>query len=475
MMKNTHIRPRKYHPYVSGNIDSIPQLKALTNQERLALKAVSSVLPFRVNNYVLEDLIDWNNIPDDPMFQLAFPQEDMLGAKDFNRIYALIKKGANRETRDKAIYDIRMALNPHPAGQMDLNVPYLAGEPERGMQHKYREIVLFFPSQGQTCHTYCTYCFRWAQFVGIEELKFANNEASSLVRYLKKHPEVKDVLFTGGDPMTMRTKILRHYIEPLLKIRTLRSIRIGTKSLAWWPYRFVTDSDADDLLRLFKKVIEAGKNLALMAHYSHPRELSTPVAEEAIRRITSAGVPIRCQAPLIRHVNDSSDVWAQMWQRQVDLGLIPYYMFVERDTGPKQYFEVPLYQALDIFTEAYNKVSGLGRTVRGPSMSCMPGKVLIDGVATVAGKKVFVLKFIQGRDPEWSNRVFFADYDKTATWIDDLKPAFGKKFFFEDQLASIEAGTHPPLWKNQEGRSSLNFRKQARGRSSPSFKIINFQ
>ena len=78
-------------------------------------------------------------------------------------------------------------------------------------------------------------------------------------------------------------------------------------------------------------------------------------------------------------------------------------------------------------------------TVRGPSMSATPGKVLIDGVTEIEGRKVFVLKFLQGRDPEWAGRVFFADYDENATWLDDLRPAFGeRRFFYEDSLEVLK-------------------------------------
>ena len=435
-MKDRNEKPAKYRAYTNKNIDQIPQFKTLTSEQRAAITAVSKVLPFRVNNYIVEELIDWDNIPIDPMFQLTFPQEGMLAEDDFERIHGLIESEAPEGEIDQAVQNIRLGMNPHPAGQMDLNVPVVDGHPQAGVQHKYRETMLFFPSQGQTCHAYCTYCFRWAQFVGMDELKFANNESASLVRYLHKHPEVRDVLLTGGDPMIMRTSVLRRYIKPLLKVDTLRTIRIGTKALAWWPYRFTSDSDADDLLRLFEEVIAAGKHLAFMAHYSLPRELKTAVSEAAVRRIQATGATIRAQAPVIRNVNDNADLWAAMWQRQVELGIIPYYMFVERDTGPKQYFDVPLHRAFDIFTRAVRQVSGLGRTVRGPSMSCTPGKVLIDGVAEIEGQKVFVLKFIQGRDPHWTNRVFFAKYDEAASWIDDLKPAFGEEFFFEEQQAN---------------------------------------
>ena len=96
-----------------------------------------------------------------------------------------------------------MRLNPHPAGQLALNIPAVGEEPLPGVQHKYPETVLVFPKQGQTCHAYCTYCFRWAQFVDEPDLKMATDDMASVVGYLRAHPEVTSVLITGGDPMIM--------------------------------------------------------------------------------------------------------------------------------------------------------------------------------------------------------------------------------------------------------------------------------
>ena len=453
----TSSRVRKFKVFTRRNVDQITQLAAWRGCDLAAMKAVSAVLPFRVNNYVVDELIDWSNIPDDPIFQLTFPQPEMLNEGDFATVYQMVRDEVSEEVIQTVARKIQLKLNPHPAGQMELNVPMnRGGEPLPGMQHKYRETVLFFPAAGQTCHAYCTYCFRWAQFVGIDELKFAAHEAATLVDYLTRHREVASVLLTGGDPLIMKTAVLRQYIEPLLdpSLEQLASIRIGTKAPAYWPHRFVTDSDADDLLRLFERVAESGRHLAVMAHFSHPRELSTPIAQEAIRRIQNTGATIRCQAPLIRHVNDSADVWADMWREQVRLGAVPYYMFVERDTGPKDYFEVPLAAALDIFNGAYRQVSGLGRSVRGPSMSATPGKILIDGVTSIRGEKVFVLRFIQARNPEWVRRPFFAKYDPAATWIDDLEPALGEdKFFFDDGTYDLESPAELDLLPRAEAVS----------------------
>jgi KamA family protein len=300
--------------------------------------------------------------------------------------------------------------------------------------------VLFFPSQGQVCHTYCTFCFRWAQFVGNKELRFASNEAESLHRYLAQDKNITDLLITGGDPMVMKTRHLENYLEPLLQpeLEHLQTVRIGTKALTFWPQRFVTDDDAAGLLKLFSKLVKAGKHIAIMAHFNHWREMETPIVREAIRRIRATGAVIRTQAPLVQHINDDADVWVRMWRTQVRLGLIPYYMFVERDTGAKRYFEVPLVRAYEIYREAMQQVSGLGRTARGPSMSAGPGKVEIQSVMEFQGEKVFVLRFIQGRNPDWVQKTFFAKYDEEATWFDDLVPAFGEeKFFFTDEYEAM--------------------------------------
>jgi L-lysine 2,3-aminomutase len=431
------LEPRKFRVFTEKHLEDIPQIRELGERHRTSMKAIAAVLPFRVNNYVIEDLIDWTDIPNDPIYQLTFPQTGMLEPEHHGRMWGLVRSNAPAAEIRRAADEIRRTLNPHPAGQMEMNVPELNGKPLPGMQHKYRETVLFFPAAGQTCHTYCTYCFRWAQFVGTDELRFADHQAENLAEYLRLHREVRSVLITGGDPMVMKSKVLRRYIEPLLRpdLAHVESIRIGTKAPSYWPYRFVTDPDADDTLRLFEHVRSAGRHMALMAHYSHPRELETPIAQRALARIQDSGAVVRTQAPIIRHVNDSVGEWTRLWSLQTRLGAVPYYMFVARDTGPKSYFEVPLVRAHDIFSRAYRRMSGIVRTVRGPSMSDCAGKVLIDGVTRVRGKKVIVLKFLQARDPEWAGEIFFAEYDDQATWLDELKPAFDEdRFFFEDAL-----------------------------------------
>ena len=429
-----------YKSYALQNFKQIPQIRRLPAEIVRDIGVVGRVLPFKTNRYVVDELIDWSNIPEDPMFVLTFPQRGMLHPEHYKEMAEAINKSKASQSEIRATANrIRARLNPNPGGQMSLNVPELDGHKLSGMQHKYRETVLFFPSGGQTCHAYCTFCFRWPQFTGIDEWKFAMRETELLAEYLRRHVEVTDLLFTGGDPFTMSNQKVAAYVEPLLDagLPNLQTIRFGTKAFGYWPYRFL-DENSDELLRLFERIVGRGINLAIMAHFNHPVELTTGAVRRALQRVRATGAQIRTQSPILRHINAQPDLWAEMWRLQVNNNCIPYYMFVPRDTGAQHYFALSLVEAWDIFRKAYQQVSGVCRTVRGPSMSCASGKVQVLGlseVPSVPGGKVIVLRFLQGRNPDWVARPFFAEYDERALWLNELKPAFGaEKFFFEDEL-----------------------------------------
>jgi L-lysine 2,3-aminomutase len=452
-LAQTDLPNPRYRAYGLQNFRAIAQLDRFSADDLYAMEVVGNVLPFRTNSFVVDELIDWASAPDDPIFRLNFPQREMLTAPHFDRMADALH-GGDEATIQRTASAIRHELNPHPAGQIEHNIPTLNGRPLTGLQHKYRETVLYFPAQGQTCHAYCTFCFRWPQFVGSEQMRFAAPEPGDLVAYLGAHPEVTDVLITGGDAMIMRARNLAMHIDPLLgaELPSLRTIRIGTKSLSYWPHRYLTDRDADDVLRLFERITSRGLHLAIMAHFNHPAELEPAAVKAAIRRIRGTGAIIRTQSPILRNINDDAHFWAAMWRRQVRLGMVPYYMFVVRDTGAQHYFGVPLVRAWRIFRRAYRSVSGLCRTVRGPSMSADPGKIQVLGVAEIGGDRVLSLRFLQGRDPDWVHRPFFARYDAEASWLTDLRPAFGQdSFFFESPIAP-EA--RPAIPHRQSARSA---------------------
>jgi L-lysine 2,3-aminomutase len=173
-----------------------------------------------------------------------------------------------------------------------------------------------------------------------------------------------------------------------------------------------------------------------MAHINHHKEMATDAFREAVKQIRQTGAVIRSQSPVLNQVNSSPAIWEKMWKEQVQLGIIPYYMFVPRNTGSHRFFSIPLVKAYSIYRKALSRVSGLARTVRGPSMSARQGKIKIDGTPTINGEKYIAMSFIQARCADWVGKLFFSQYNEKACWINDLTPAFGEKDFFFDRDTS---------------------------------------
>ena len=429
-------KTNEYKSFTRKDLDRLGEFMNIPQDIINQVKIASLVIPFRTNEYVINELINWEQIPNDPIFILNFPLREMLHYNHYSKLQKAVEEGSSKNELKSILNQIHNQLNPHPAGQINYNTPVLNNKELKGIQHKYRETVLCFPSEGQMCHAFCTFCFRWAQFIGNKELKFSLNNPQDLVEYVQNNEESQEILFTGGDPMVMRSCKLTKYIRPLLEanIKHLKAIRIGTKSLTYWPYRFISDSDTDNVLELFKEINQAGKHLTIISHINHPVELSTHQFKDAVRNIQSTGAVIRTQSPILNHINAESEIWQELIRKQVDLGLVPYYMFVPRNTGPKEYFDVSLVEAFRIYNRTIRKLSGLCRTIRGPVMSTTPGKVQVIGITSINNQRVIGLKFIQARNPKWIGRIFFAEYDKEASWLTELQPAFTKKFFYEHEL-----------------------------------------
>src|SRR5690625_2068148 len=136
------ITAKKYRAFSVRSFRKIPQVEKLSEEEKLNIEVVGQVLPFKVNNYVVDELIDWDHYQEDPIFQLTFPQKGMLPPEDFKKMKEALEKEKNRTELREIANEIRHKLNPHPANQMQMNVPQLNGDVLPGVQHKYRETAL---------------------------------------------------------------------------------------------------------------------------------------------------------------------------------------------------------------------------------------------------------------------------------------------------------------------------------------------
>ena len=177
----------------------------------------------------------------------------MLKPFEIRLLKMLIDSGASREALAEKVSQIRSTKNPAPANQSSNRPTYLMMIARvrvlDGVQHKYKNIILMFHKNAQTCHACYTYCFRFNQFTGKDT--FVEKEELRMLRYVSKHKEVSDILVTGGDPATMKANVwadIMLLLQP--EFDHIRTIRVGTKALTYHPYRFLTDSDADDLLHI---------------------------------------------------------------------------------------------------------------------------------------------------------------------------------------------------------------------------------
>ncbi len=370
------------------NIDKLINIPAV---EREKLKKVAERYVFRANDYYL-GLIDWAD-PHDPIKQLIIPRVEELN--DWGKL------DASNE---------------------------LANTVARGVQHKYPDTVLLLCNE--VCGAYCRYCFRKRLFM--DDNDETSNDVSAGIKYISGHPEVANVLLTGGDPLLMSTRRLTEIITALRAIDHVKIIRIGSKMPAFDPWRILRDPALQELL---SKHSTPRKRIYLMAHFDHPREL-TDAAVEGIDCFIRCGVICVNQCPLVKGVNDNSDVLADMYRQLSWIGCPPYYLFQGRPTAGNEPYEVPIVRGWHIFREALRYGSGLARRARF-AMSHETGKIEILGV----DDKHIYMRYHRAKDASLRGRLMTYQRDDEAYWLDQLTPAEpGDAPKFAPELAHIADG-----------------------------------
>ena len=352
-------------------IRDINKLENIPAEYRARLEKVSERYVFRANDYYL-GLINWDD-PNDPIKQLIIPREEELTSW-----------GALDASNEQAV------------------------TVARGVQHKYPHTVLLLCNE--VCGAYCRYCFRKRLFM--DQNDEATNDVSAGIEYIRNHPDVTNVLLTGGDPLLMSTRRLVEIFEQLRTIPHVRIIRIGSKMPAFDPWRALTD---EKLLEAFRKYSTPTKRIYLMAHFDHPREL-TDVAIEGIDAFIKSGVICVNQCPMIKGVNDDAAVLTELYQKLSWIGCPPYYLFQGRPTAGNEPYEVPIVRGWHIFQEALRRGSGLARRARF-CMSHESGKV---EVLAIDRRRIY-MRYHQAKNQADQGRFFIRRRNDEAFWLDQLE------------------------------------------------------
>ena len=349
----------------------LDQVEQLTSQERDGLGPVASRYVFRANDYYLR-LIDWDD-PDDPIRQLIIPREEEL-----------IEWGKLDASNEEAV------------------------TVAHGVQHKYTDTVLLLCNE--VCGAYCRYCFRKRLFM--DDNDEVTNDVTAGLRYIADHPEVTNVLLTGGDPLLMSTRRLVEIFDALRAIPHVKIIRLGSKMPAFDPYRILNHPALHEAFRTYST---PSQRIYLMAHFDHPREL-TDLAIQGIDTCIRNGVICVNQCPMIKGINDDPYTLAELYATLSYIGCPPYYLFQGRPTAGNEPFEVPMVQGWQVFRRALTLGSGLARRAKF-CMSHETGKIEIMAV----DDEHIYLRYHQAKRDEDLGRFFVCRRNDEAYWLDQLE------------------------------------------------------
>ncbi len=272
--------------------------------------------------------------------------------------------------------------------------------PVKGLVHRYPDRVLFLATG--FCSVYCRYCTR-SRMVGNPggEYKHDLKQWENAIEYIKAHTEVRDVLISGGDPLTLADDKIEWLLSRLRKIPHVEFIRMGTKVPVVLPQR-ITPS--------LTKILKRYHPLWLSIHFTHPDEL-TPEVQEACSRLADAGIPLGSQTVLLKGVNDSVDTLKPLYQGLLKIRVKPYYLYQCDPVQGTAHFRTPISKGLEI-------IQGL----RGHTTGYAVPQYIID--APGGGGKIPLLpEYYQGRE---GNYVLLKNYEgKIFKYYDEVSEASG--------------------------------------------------
>jgi len=261
----------------------------------------------------------------------------------------------------------------HTAGEADDPLGEDQDSPVSGIVHRYPDRVLFLVTD--FCSTHCRYCTRSRMVGGHHEL-FSDDRWDRGIDYIAGHPDVRDVLISGGDPLTLSDDRLEWLLCRLRKIPHVEIIRIGTKVPVVLPQRITPE-----LIRILKRY----HPLWISIHATHPDEL-TPEMFQACTRLADAGIPLGSQTVLLSGINDTVKTMKQLFCGLLKMRVRPYYLYQCDPISGSSHFRTPVSKGLDI-------IQGL----RGHTTGYAVPAYVID--APGGGGKVPLLpEYVVGRD-----------------------------------------------------------------------------
>jgi len=292
-----------------NTVEEIEKVLSLTDSERKALQT-SGLFRVDITPYFIS-LIDPND-PNDPVRKQIIPRSDEMQAFT-------------------AMMEDSLAEDRH--------------SPVPGLVHRYPDRVLMLVTT--QCASYCRYCTR-SRIVGDPGQTFSRQEFEAQIEYLKRTPQVRDVLLSGGDPLVLAPKILEEILTRLREIPHIEIVRIGSRVPVFLPMRVT-----QELCEMLQKFHPLWINI----HINHPNEISQELAE-ACDRMTRAGIPLGNQSVLLAGVNDCVHIQREMVQKMTRIRVRPYYLYQCDLVEGAGHFRTPVAKGIEIIEGLRGHTSG---------------------------------------------------------------------------------------------------------------------
>lgn len=234
----------------------------------------------------------------------------------------------------------------------------------RGLVHKYANRALVLLTMN--CAAYCRFCTRRRKVSGIKKGLITENDLDKMVAYIKKHPEIKELIFSGGDPLTV-PDLLKKALQKFTRLPQIKIIRVGTRLHAANPA--MVNKKVLDALKVAKK-----QPLYLMVHFEHPAEITAPTVA-AVKRLQSAATMILSQTVSLKGVNDDIRTLYDLFSGLVEIGVKPYYFFRCDMVKGAEHFIVDFKKEVAMFTELRSRLSGIATPMYVIDVPSGSGKV----------------------------------------------------------------------------------------------------
>ena len=264
--------------------------------------------------------------------------------------------------------------------------------PVQGLVHRYPTKVLVFPSN--KCGSFCRYCFR-KKYVGECDSVLSTSQMDEAINYLREHKEINEVIFSGGDPLTLQDSNIMAWLSSLNTIESVKIVRFHTRMPISIPYR-ITDDLVSILMRFRHRFA-----IYFVLHIDTEIEISEETIE-GLTKLIDIGIMCLASTPLLKGINDSEEKLGALWQKLVELRIKPYYLFQTDPVQGDLHFVVPIKKGIEIVRNLYDKISGLAMPLFCFNIPNGGGHVLLppSSIKRISASKYEIINF-EGKKYEY--------------------------------------------------------------------------